>query len=336
MRSQRFGLFVFISLFVSVFFSSCEKKEIPVVLPPKGTATHARIDLGENYLIQIYYDLETGTVVKTSDLFSWDLALESSGEGYHVFMNGGKNVLINATGKTNFADVSDANVSTTNINNDGTWKYDDPDGQKGNTGVGEWRDASGNCQVYVVSADSTFYKFQLVSVDEKEYTMKFGSLNSTTPQTITIPKNSGFNYAYFSCKNTNHVVTPEPPKADWDLVFTRYRHVYKDLQNFKYIVTGALLNPNKMIGARDSVSGFANIKVSTLPDLDFVPNRDVIGFDWKSYDYTAGGDARYIVNPNKCFVIKNAQNQLWKIHFLDYYSVTGTKGSPSFEYERLQ
>ncbi len=305
------------------------------MLPPKGTATHSRVDMGEDYLTQIYFNFESGTVVKTSDLYSWDLALESSAEGYHVFMNGGKNVLINPTGKTNFADVNSGNVTTTNISIDGAWKYDDPDGLPGETATGEWKDGAGNCQVYVVASDSTFYKFQLISVDDKEYTMKFGDLNSTTPQLITIPKNNAFNFAYFSCRNANHVVTPEPPKADWDVVFTRYRHIYKDLQNFKYIVTGVLLNPDKMIGAKDSVSGFTKIGVTTLPDLIFVPNRDVIGFDWKSYDYNAS-NARYVVNPNKCYVIKNAKSQLWKLHFLDYYSPQGVKGSPSFEYERLQ
>ena len=71
MRLQQFGIPVIIGLFIAAFFSSCEKKEVPVVLPPKGTASHARVDMGEDYLTQIYFNFESGQVVKTSDLFSW-------------------------------------------------------------------------------------------------------------------------------------------------------------------------------------------------------------------------------------------------------------------------
>jgi hypothetical protein len=276
--------------------------------------------------------------VYTNDVLNWDLALEATAGGYHVYMNGGKNVLIAVTTDTSFSDVNSASYANTLYNqNDGAWKFDFPSGAPEATGVGEWKNANGDSKnlVYIASVDSTFKKFKLLSVNEESYVMQYGDIDSQAPQTIEIPKSINYNYTYFSFNGSNHIVAAEPPKNTWDIVFTRYRHIYTNLNNFKYIVTGVLLNPYKTTGLADSTTGYSNISMATISGQSLVTARDVIGFDWKAYDYTSS-TARYVVDPKKCYVLRTRKSQYWKLHFLDYYSNTGVKGTPTFEYERLQ
>ncbi|XZF13624.1 HmuY family protein [Chitinophagaceae bacterium MMS25-I14] len=319
-------------------FASCLKKESPVTLPPGGTSEHIQVEMGEDYKNQLFFDLESGQVVYTSKVESWDLAFEASAAGYHVFMNGGKNILIANTYDTSFQHVNTYSCnSILSSQNDGAWKFDWPSGTPDSTGLGEWKDAKGASYnyVYVVSVDSTYKKIRLILSDDSHYLMEYGELDDQAPQRINIPKNSNYNFAYFSFSDANKIVTPEPPKNTWDFVFTRYRYIYKNLGNFRYQVTGALLNPYKTTGIADSTTGYEKILATSIGSYTFYPWRDIIGFDWKSYDYT-NSNARYIVNPKKCYILHNRNDEYWKLHFLDYYTPDGKKGSPLFEYERLQ
>jgi len=338
MSKNRLRGYILIALVFTVLFTSCLKKETPVTLPPPGTSMHAQVSMGEDYTTQVFFDLESGQVVYTSLVASWDLAFEATSGGHHLFMNGAKNVLIADTYDTSFSHVdSTAYASLINYPPDGAWKFDWPCGMPDSTGLGEWQDGQGNSlnHVYLVFCDSIYRKIKLRSVNDQGYVMEFGAINSATPTVISIPKNSNYNYTYFSFTAPGNITTPEPPMNTWDIVFTRYRYIYKYLGNFKYQVSGVLLNPYKTTGIADSTSGYDNISDSSLQHYTFYPWRDVIGFDWKSYDYT-NANAKYVVNPKKSYVLATRRNQYWKIHFLDYYSPTGVKGSPLFEYERIK
>jgi len=339
MGNMSFGRILSVLTVLVLLASSCEKKESPVTLPPVGTSQHSTVEMGENYRNQLFFDIESGQVVYTNDLLNWDLAFEASAAGYHVYMNGGKFVLIAITGDTSFAAVnSNSYVNLLNNQNDGAWKFDFPCGSPDSTGVGEWADAYGKSKglVYIVSVDSTFKKFKLLSVNEQNYVMEYGDIDSQTPQTIEIPKSINYNFTYFSFSGSNHIVPAEPPKNTWDIEFTRYRHIYENLNNFPYVVSGVLLNPYRTTGQADSTTGYANINMATVNSNPLTSARDIIGFDWKTFDYANSNTARYIVKTYKCYVVKTRKSQYWKLHFLDYYSNTGVKGTPTFEYERMQ
>jgi hypothetical protein len=330
MRS--YTLLCLLLLSVSMFFSSCEEEENPITLPPKGNAHGDRVDMGEDYLDQFFYDFETAKVVMTSKMRSWDLAFESSASGYHVFINGGKDIYVYNTHSTDFSSVG---LNSAQAIIDTSWSFDAACGLKDSTAVGEWKIGSvSKNEVYLAKfPDDTYKKFIINSVTASSYQIQYGDVGSNNPATISLPKNELYNYVYFSFDNGGEQVAPEPPKNTWDILFTRYRYFYYDLNTFPYIVTGCLLNPYNTKGLADSTTSFPLIVYnSSMPSL-LTDHRDVIGFDWKSYDVAKG---RYTVNPNKCYVIKTSSNQYWKIHFIDFYSITGLKGSPTFEFERIQ
>lgn len=336
MRRYRLNFFI---AAIGLLLASCEKKDIPVTLPEKGKAFTDRVDMGEDYSDQVFYDFDKGQISLISPVNSWDLAFEASPAGFHIFMNGGKDMWVYNTHET------DINAVTTppQIKSNG-WAYDEPCGLPDSTGVGDWTKVNPK-EVYIVKLNTayfqdTFKKIVIVDYSASSYKMMYSDLRSNDVQTITIPKDDKYNYSYFCFDDGGKITYPEPAKDSWDIVFTRYRHIYHELKNFPYIVTGVLLNPYKTTAAPDSISGFDAISTEKITSYTFSNFRNTIGYDWKSFPISAaqagatGG--KYTVNKNKVYVLKTQRGQFWKLHFLDFYNSNGVKGSPTFEYERLQ
>lgn len=333
----------FMIVLAGLCISSCQKPDKPITLPEKGTSQHSTVDMGEDYLEQFFYNIEDGKVVYTSYVNSWDLAFEASPAGYHVFMNGAKSssIYVYNTHKTSLADVTGPPAGL----KESEWGYDAPCGTPDSTYIGDWRKPNGMSknEVYIVrwSPDGlkyTYYKLMIVSMNADNYIISYGYCDNGTTKTLTLPKDHDYNFTYFTFEDGGKILLPEPPKNTWDIVFTRYRHIYYDYPGypfFPYTVTGVLLNPYNTTAAADSTSGYENIKTQNITTTKFSKDRNVIGFDWKSYDRDPSV-GKYTVNKNKCYIIKTRDEQFWKLHFIDYYSSLGVKGSPSFEYERLQ
>jgi hypothetical protein len=320
------------------FITSCEKKDNPVAIPQKMGSQYAMVEMGEDYTNQIFYDFQTAKVVYVSAIKSWDFAFETSPLGHHVFMNGGgKNIYVFNTHQTDMKSVQVAPKIK-----DNEWLFDADCGLPDSTGIGEW--LNGNTsknEVYIVKLDpylfpDTFKKIQLLSVSDNNYVLAYADLKSDITNTIIIPKNTNFNYVYFSFDNNGMIVNPEPPKNTWDVVFTRYRHIYHELENFSYPVNGVLINPYSTTAAKDSTTPYEKVQSALLTSLKFSNMRDVIGFDWKFFDRTQPTISKYVVDRNKIFFVKTRNEEYYKMHFLDFYNSQGVKGCPSFEFERLQ
>ncbi len=324
---------LFLVLFAGiVLLSSCEKRDVPVILPPRGAALQSAVDMGEEYETQLYFDFESGQVVKTSAITLWDLAFEASPTGHHFFINGGKNLFVYNTHVTNPASFTSCAALTAS-----DWVADAPCGLPDSTAAGEWMNPDGTSknEIYILKfSDNTFKKFVVQGLDAAGYHIAFGDVNATVLMPFTIPKNEQYNYAHFSFDNNGIITLPEPPKANWDIVFTRYHYIYRSLNNFPYLVAGALLNPYNTTGAVDSLTGFESINLnSPMISMPFSNFRDIIGFEWKTYNFTTG---RYEIDPTKTYLIRNRQNNVYKMKFLDFYNAQGRKGAPSFLFDRVQ
>jgi len=310
--------------------TSCEKEEKAIILPP-NEAQAGSVSMGENYETQVFYDFESNKIVYSSPSASWDLSFEAGETGYHIWMNGGINHFILNTHQTDFSAVTKLPEGTIPE----SWGYDDPGGYTDSTAVGDWRnntDRTSKNEVYIIKMhDTAFRKFRIVSADAEKYVIQWARLEATSPETVTLAKNSAYNFVYFSFEAG--IVTPEPPKAEWDVVFTRYRYIYKDLDNFLYLLNGVLLNPANVAAAADSAHSFSNITATVATAMPKSVARDVIGFDWKAYNF---GTGKYEINRKKNYIIQSRNGQLFKLRFIDFYNTGGVRGTPSFETLRLQ
>lgn len=318
-----------IGLGLIYFFSSCEKKDKPITLPPKGNGSLMQVDMGENYDFQYFIDLEGQKIVHISRIDMWDLAFQSDDNAHSIFLNGGKGMAAFSSGKTDFASVGYADTS----NAEKRWKIDEPCGQIDSLAIGEWKNTN---QVYLIRMDKSgkqIRKLKITYEDAYQYIISVGDISSEIPASITILKNKEQNNTYFSFSLLKTVDKVEPNRTTWDIQTTLYSYTFYD-QNppLPYVVNGFFINTPLVVAYKDSLTGYANVTKDFASSLPYSSLRDVIGYDWKKYDIDKN---IYSVDNRFTYIIKTRNKAYFKLHFLDFYSPTGIKGSPKFEFQPL-
>lgn len=300
--------------------SSCLKKEIPVAKHEAGNVITSSISLETDYRYQAFYDMETNQYVKQNVKTDWSLGFSSTNTA--IILNSS---LAMAIGKStqNFDAVSD----TAGL----TWSYDKSSGYLDSTAIGDWQTDN---FVYVVnlgtSYDGTVFglkKMDILSWNAGEFQVRVANLDGTSDETVTITTDAEYNFSFLSLID-NQLKDIQPPKAEWDLVFTQYSHLFEP--HFPYLVTGILANRNGVEIAEIFDKPFAEITLSDAQNANFSTNIDEIGYDWKSF--TGSG---YVIHDDKNYVVKSTEGIFFKLHFIDFYDALGNKGTPTFEIQQL-
>lgn len=334
-NSKATRVFMVLSMFI-IF--SCEKEEQPIEKQTKtGDQLTASVFIDTDYKYQVFYDLESNTEVSQNLTSAWDLGFECGEDGYHVKLNTSRGMQAWASEETIFSAIES--------NSGAKWAWDNPNGSIDSTAIGEWGEKNGNDIVsnnhvfvldlgYDSEGDSQGYKkMQILGLEDNEYRVKIADLSGENEFTKVVQKDNDYNFVFLSIGNQGEVVNIEPPKDDWDLVFTKYTHIfYSNNVPIPYGVTGILINSNATTVHKDTVFGFEDANLETAKDLEYIPDHNTIGYDWKTYDYGAGG---YIMHPEKNYLIKNRSGNYFKFHVIDFYNESGQKGNIKFEFQRL-
>lgn len=321
-----------ISLATLLVLGACTKKEEPLVLPAyRGDVKSYTVSLGRDYTTQLFFTLSNGNI-KANDFMAWDLGFDCRPNGYLVKINGGKEVQIANTGSKDFSDIPTlAGVE---------WEYDNPAGEWKGTAFGDWFDTinlKSYGYVYLVDRGQTasprYKKLKFIGAGPTGFTFLFADLDGTNMHEYFVPKIARRNYSYINFDDPNKIIDLEPDMEEWDILFTRYRHIYYNTTPVTpYSVTGVILNPNKVVCAKDSLIGFENITAKTVKELEFTNRKDVIGFDWKTYDFNLN---RFDIVRKYTYIIKDTKGYFYKLRFIDFYDEQGVKGTPKFELQRL-
>jgi hypothetical protein len=318
----------FFTGFIFVFlFSSCEKEELPVSAHDAGTTLTATVNMNADYRYQIYFDLETNTVVGQVPKTSWDLGFETRANGNKVIVNSAKAMYAFNTGDTSFVSLTDTSGFAAGK------MWDAVSGNLDSTAIGNWT-TTHNTFILDRGYSETgqhqgFRKVRFENVNASEYTVRFANMNGSSEVLITVPKDSAYNFTFLSFSNGGQIVTVEPPKRDWDLVFTQYIHVFYNPTE-PYLVTGCLLNRFNTEAILDSTVNYADIDFTSASSYALSPLINVIGYDWKAWNGTA-----YITFPEMNYVILDQHGYYYKLHFIDFYNQSGIKGNPKWEFQRL-
>jgi hypothetical protein len=328
----------FFTTFIILLFALTSCFEEDVMVPPHdpGDLMVGKVELTETYKYQVFFDLETNSTVKQNLISEWDLGFETSDSGWHVILNTSKMMLAGNTGTTDFETVKSSSGLTMN--------FDPSHGNLDSTAIGNWYNLDGGNpvsleNVYVIDrgTDENYdlagekkvtFNFQ----DENTYVVRFANLNGSGEQTIVIPKDTSVNFVCFSFDKG--IVEIEPNKTSWDLQFGKYSTLlFTDVGDpYPYLVTGVLLNPYKTTASLDTIHQFEEVSFEIAEAQDLVAQRDIIGYEWKEYDFDNG---MYQVTPEKIYILKNRIGFYYKMRFIDFYNSTGEKGFPTFEFLRL-
>lgn len=315
-----------VTMLFIIFFSSCFKDDTAIVLPPPGDAEISQVSMGSDYQRQIYFDMATEDTL-ASNYNCWDLCFQSTADGWHIWINGGNLAMIANMNTQDF----DAITST----NGAAWKWDESSWNIDSTAIGDWRN---DRKVYVMDlgyekpAEQRYKKIIFQTLTDTYYEIEFANLDGSDVHVMQVPKNELFAYAYFSFVEGGTLLNIEPDNQRWDILFTRYRYIFYDLNPpLPYLVTGVLINPGIAI-AIDSTFSFSDIDYAKALDFTYSDKRDIIGYNWKYYDFD---NAAYVVRSNINYIIRDMEGVYWKMHFIDFYNNGGEKGYPQFEFQRL-
>jgi hypothetical protein len=317
-----------LTIFLSsaIMLISCVKDELPLPKHNPGNVITNTVNMGSNYKWQVYFNLKNNTVVGENLKTIWDLGFETSIDGYRIILNSSKAMYAAKTNQTNFSLVTD----TTGFS--AIKDFDSPTGNMEQTAIGDWRLIPN--QVYLIDRGYNelgihqgFRKIVFQSVDDYSYTVRFSQLNGSGETTLQVPKDVNYNFTFISFSTSSTVIV-EPPKKDWDIVFTQY---LEELST-PYLVAGCLLNRYNTMAKADSITAFNSINYDFALCQLLSSNSNVIGYDWKEYNFTTSS---YIVFLNKTYIIQDQNGIYYKLHFIDFYNNSGIKGNPTFEFQKL-
>lgn len=322
---------IYLLLVVTCVISSCEKDEPAIKLPPRGNTTFMVIEnLGKDFEKQAFFNLKD-SMLTLVDTKSWDLAFDASPLGINITINGGMDMYV--------ARVNTKKFVKTNKPDTFNYRWDSPCGCFDSLGINRWTD--GQDKIYILDRGANnppnrYYQIRFTSVSKYDYTFEYATLeNPEIVYTVTLPKDPSKLNVYYSFATPNTYLNFEPRKDNWDFCFIKYRYVfYENNPIVKYVVRGILINTYKVCVGVDSTQNFSSISPSyAQTKMQYSNLRDVIGYDWKVYNFTSG---QYVARSNVNYVIKNFHSgDAYKLRFLDFNN-NGIKGTPKFEYLELK
>ncbi|RFN60354.1 HmuY family protein [Marixanthomonas ophiurae] len=312
---------------------------------------------GPNEQNQVYIDLssEKTTVVQRD---SWDLGFYAGNE-FRVAINGSIYMATAQLDATNIDAVTEADV--TGIQDQvavGTFDpanvayIDHPDGNITKNAIGAISDTDADNKVYLVNlgyevgnttaeqgsvtvaGDARGWKKIRVLKRGDDYLLQYADLNATTHQEVTISKNSGYNFTFFSF-NTNNVVSVEPEADQWDINFTVFTNIIEEAGSYGYS-DGVLHNRKGGVVAyainTDEVSTtYDDFSLSNLNTANFQEDQRTIGSSWREVI-----NEDKVLFDNMFYIIQDLNGNTYKLKFTALLSDQGERGYPEFKYQLLQ
>lgn len=324
-------------VFLVLTLASCLKEESPIKPYDRGGVKSGGLDINNNadYSKQIYYDIEENKIVRTIERTSWDLGFETTAGGVNVITNTSCKMMVSKTGYTEFDSVK--SVTALGLN----YQWDDASGNPDSLVLRDWiQSGIPTNEVFVIDrgekpnlSSRGLKKIKIISVNSTEFVIEYANINGTDFQRKTIPKNPNKNYTSFSFEEGGKIVEVEPNQNKWDFVFTQYLATfYEFVPQVSYSVNGILINSKKCKGVKVFDKKFEEITLSDISTYSLSDSTNVIGYDWKFYDFDA---ATYAIVPGRNYILQNKQGFYYKLRFIDFYSSTGLKGSPRFEFVKM-
>ncbi|MEZ5072044.1 MAG: HmuY family protein [Bacteroidales bacterium] len=326
-------LFVFPAILFGLH--ACFEEDTRVPPHEAGDVETAQVALGLDYSRQVYFDLGSGSEAGSNSTESWDLGFESNSGGWVIRLNTARFMMAGNAGDTTF--------SLTPLPENLDMVFDVSGGDPDSTALAGWFETEQDVprskkEVYLLHLgtgeqfrDMGYKKIQL-DREGDDYVLRYAEPDGSREERIRIQRTEERAWVYFSFEGG--IVDEIPDAGDYTLLFTRYSTMLKtdEGEDYPYPVVGALLNPHNVAAYRETERDFSDIVLADTLGLVFDARADLIGYDWKTFDFD---NSTYAIRPGWSFVIRDRDGFFYKLRFIDFYSDEGAKGYPKFEYVRL-
>lgn len=310
---------------------------------------------GPNQQNQVYIDLSTETQSPVQR-DTWDLGFYGGSE-FRVGINGS---IYMAAAQIDATDIDAVNLAAiTDIQDEvavGTFDpaneiyIDNPDGDILKTAIDAVSTVEASNKVYLVNlgyevgtetpapgsvavaGNARGWKKIRVLRQDNGYLLQYADIDATTHQEIFIEKDPNYNFTFFSF-NTNNTLLVEPETEKWDITFTVFTNIIEDAGSYGFS-DGVLHN------RKGGVTAYA-VFTEDIAYNDFVAT-DINTVNFQQDQRTIGSSWRNVINDDKVlidniyYIIKDHNNNLYKLKFTALVDDSGVRGFPEFKYNLIQ
>lgn len=293
-----------------------------------------QISIGPEYVDQTYYSIKQGTI-QSNDYRVWDIAFSTQGlQDGGVFINEASH--LSADSQIELYHVPNGDYNETITVDTASWvRLFNPD-QNWQTGAfntialennpldygwGTYDPTSmvvSGTEVFVIKLRNEQYKKIFIQSLTQDYKFKYADLDGSNERLNTISKadHLGKVMARFSLEND--VVADIEPDS-WDLLFTRYMDYVSDGAGtyLDYVITGVFSDNDVLVAQADGVDPEQAMEEDYLGL--YTSQVDEIGYDWKNFDINI---LQWSVADDRVYFVKNADNDICKIAFIDFEGST--------------
>ena len=307
------------------------------------------VSMGPGYSSDVYYNVGTGTVASAPNN-NWTLAFQmipQSGPSSNVaiFANQvGGNVdvySLHYSASSKFASLSAADtVGRTGrplYNSDTSWatgalnRMNNP-ADLFDFSWGVYNQSTHNVvgdSLYLLKTPTAAYKlwvqeYKSYPNDSIRYTFRIASFDGSGDTTLNIYRKDGFTNAIFGYYDaaSRKVLSHEPGRDSWDLLFTRYKElVSQGPITAYYPVTGVLQN----VGVRVAEVHSANRDTESYVGKNYNQEINTIGSDWKSF---AGQTGPWTVDSQVTYFVRSDANKAY--YQLSFTNFVGASSGKSY------
>lgn len=330
MRTKIYTTLFAVLLFNALFFSPNTNAQ--------QTASSDTITMSAGYANEVYYSMANGTVL-TSSRNTWDIAFRTAKMSSGIIINDGKDVVLYT-----YPNADTSGWSTLDTNGLSAWPkmYNDPNdwengafsrNAKDHPDYG-WaiynsvtHDLIGDSLFVIKLRDGSFRKLWIIKKHSAgaTFTFRYANLDGTN-QKDTLLDFSGdknFDYVGYSIQ-TNERVDFQAPRADWDILFTKYMSVQPN--GSPYPVTGVLSHDSLKVKNFQPV----DLSYSDWGVGSWDSTRSSIGWNWKVF---SNETFQYEIIDSSVYFIRAMNGDIYKLYFTSFAG--SSTGKISFMKERV-
>jgi len=294
------------------------------------------VTMGAGYTDDVYYSMKNG-ITGIAPRAEWDLGFYTNILSAGIIVNDGSGIELKLYPK---ADTSGWMSIDTNGMSEWPVLYNGEDSwengafNRHGSGMLDYGWGVYNMQSHEVLGDSLYiiklqdgtYKklwiVRKVSVENK-YVIRYADLDNSHDKVRELMNNNftDYNFAYFDFADESFF-DREPPKEDWDIVFTKYQALQP--QGVYYPVVGVFNNVNVPANRFHPVT----LDFTDWFSQPFDSAKVVIGYDWKYFDLSA---FQWNLEDSLVFFINDREGDIYKL-FFTYFAGT-TSGEIQFDDE---
>lgn len=300
---------------------------------------------GPTYGNKVFFDLSANSQTSVQRT-KWDLGLYT-GSDWRVILNSSSAMMAKQIDKNDLNAVTAADtvgfgstVVFTQIPVVGSLSLVDyPSGDLTKTAIAEVSATATDNKVYIINRGTGigspapargWKKVRIIRNASGGYTVQYADIAATSFTSVDIPKDANYFFKYVSFDNG--AVDVEPAAKKWDLAWTYFTFTtaYQGSE-VPYLFQDVILQ-NRNVQA-------VKVMIATKAYADF-GEADLASLTWSSIQTTIGSDWRIGGGPNtppavredRYYIIKDGDNNYYKVKFLSLTNNDGERGHPKFEF----